>query len=238
MPPATIEIPTEYLRDTERPRCAFLAGYARSGAALIRTIMASCFGRQTTSIYLENYIGTDYIRLLKHVELAESEAILPELAAAGGLVIKTHDVPPPAWPRVPAIVIVRDGRRVFRSLLAFYRECNGIDQTMLGLIRGEHTWGDWSDWIRTWAFLCSRRALWLRYEDVMADRRTAVNRLAAYFGIDPISYEIPAFATFQAAKPNIFRVAATSGNGGMTEAEEAEFWQRHGGTMAMLGYYR
>ena len=217
---------------------AWLAGYPRSGAALIRTILAHCFGHQTGAIYCESNLGSDYARALNAVPVAQPSADMAALARGQGLLtFKTH-ARAKGIGHVPAIVIVRDGRRMFESLRAFYSERNATEYTMMELIRGDHYWGDWTEWVRSWA--CNSRCdtQWLRYEDVMADVAGTVDRLAARWGLDPVAHEIPAFETLHKAKPDIFRKAAVDGNGGMTDAEEAEFWERHGGTMTMLGYHR
>ena len=217
---------------------AWLAGYPRSGAALIRTILAHCFGHKTGTIYSEANLGDAYAEML-HALPAQlpSDRTVALARRQGLLTLKTHERAKPG-DAVPAIVIVRDGRRMFESLRAFYSERNATEYTMMDLIRGTHYWGDWTEWVRSWA--CNSRCdtQWLRYEDTMADVAGTVDRLAARWGLDPVAHEIPAFETLHAATPTIFRQAAVDGNGGMTDAEEAEFWALHGGTMTMLGYRR
>ena len=217
---------------------AWLAGYPRSGAALVRTILAHCFGHRTGTIYSEADLGEEYNRTLHALPRSASNSEVAALAQRQGLLtFKTHERAEGIG-HVPTIIIVRDGRRMFESLLAFYRERNAVEYTMTELIEGTHHWGDWTDWIRSWAGGSRRDTQWLRYEDIMADVPGTVARLAARWGIKPIGHEIPAFETMQATTPTIFRKAEVSGNGGMTDEEEAEFWTLHGGTMTMLGYRR
>ena len=227
----------EYVRRLNKPDVALLAGYPRSGAALVRTIMAHCFDRPTMSIYNEDQIGDEYAALLKHIGCREPERTKAALER-GGVLVKTHELPQMPVETARSLIIVRDGRRTLDSLLAFYGQQNGVAHTMTDLILGLHEWGDWSAWVRAWAMHSRRDSLWLRYEDVMADRKTAVDRIAAWFGIEPVGYDIPEFTQLQAAHNAVFRKAATTGRGVMTDDDEALFWECHGATMAMLGYHR
>lgn len=216
----------------------WLAGYPRSGAALIRIILAHCFGHRTASNYTEDYIGEDYAQAVNLLTFPQEIPTLWRVAQEQHiLTIKTHErlsAPESA----PCIIIVRDGRRVLESLQAFYRERNDVVVSMEQMIEGDHIWRSWSEWIRNWAQFAPANALWLRYEDIMIDQRAAVGRIAAWLGLQPHSYEIPSFEELHARTPSIFRKAEIEGNGGMTDTQESAFWQLHGGAMSMLGYYR
>lgn len=72
----------------------------------------------------------------------------------------------------------------------------------------------------------------------MADLPRAVDKIGAHLGLTPKAHEIPPFEEIRKAAPTIFRKAETSGNGGMTEAQEDMFWNRHGAVMGMFGYER
>ena len=217
---------------------AWLAGYPRSGAALVRTILAHCFGHQTASIYSETNLGEEYARALNAMgQVTQSDRLVALVKCQGLMTFKTHERGQGIG-YVPTIIIVRDGRRTFESLKAFYAERNATDYTMMDLILGNHYWRDWTDWVRSWACNCRPDTQWLRYEDIMADVPGTVDRLAARWGLTPIAHEIPPFESLHKAKPDIFRGCAVDGNGGMTDEEEATFWALHGSTMTMLGYHQ
>jgi len=218
---------------------AWLAGYPRSGAARIRTILVHCFGHQTASFYNEGYIGEDYQRTVRLLTWPLNTDDMERVAKEQGLLtVKTHQRPCDADSRIPTIVIVRDGRRTLESLRAFYHDRNEVDITVEQMIRGEHVWGSWSGWIRSWAIRCEPNALWLRYEDTMADVRGTVDRIAGRFDLQPIGYTIPPFEALREGTPGIFRKADVTSNGGLTPNEEDLFWGLHGATMTMLGYHR
>ena len=217
---------------------AWLAGYPRSGAARVRTILAHCFGMVTGSIYKETNIGAGYSQILN---CCPEPWPVPEVEACvqrqKWLFYKTHEVPAPNE-SVPTIVIVRDGRRTLESLRAFYADRNNIVYTVEKLVEDQHKWGSWSDWIKAWAVGAPPDTLWLRYEDLMADVPTAVDRIARRFDLTPIAHEVPPFEELHKLEPQIFRKCEVEGNGGMTEAEEETFWKRHGSAMTLLGYHR
>ena len=228
----------DYVQANPRSDMGWLAGYPRSGAALVRTVLANCFGHSTGTIYKEASLGPAYAKHLRLGPTPIRNDHLEALVASQRLLLfKTHDMPHPPE-TVPTVVIVRDGRRTLASLQAFYGDHAHGTYTMTEMIRGDHRWGLWSAWIRAWAADAPDGALWLRYEDIMADRRTAVDQIAAWMDIPPISYEIPTFESMHKTNPEIFRQADVTGNGGMTPEEEDLFWNLHGGTMSMLGYRR
>ena len=222
-----------------------LAGYARSGAALVRTIFANCFDMPTSSTYRELKLGPEYCRLLKHKELGTGQT--GQLLDNGPLLVKTHE-----WPhrhdchktgQVPhAVVIVRDGRRVLGSLRAFYAGRNGLELAWEDMIVGKHRWGSWSEWVRQWATHCTADTLWIRYEDVMREPEVWIDKLAERFKLKAVSYDLPSIDKIKKrvgkAGRSIFRKADMAGNGGMPADMEALFWQTHGWAMGMLGYDR
>ncbi len=206
----------------------WLAGYPRSGAALVRTILANCFDLPTSSIYREN-LGADYVEKLKAVGMDE--------IGAGPTYVKTHEFPGLMYEpiTIPTIVIVRDARRVFESLREFMSKFNGVNIPMSKIIKGDHYWGDWSSWCAHWAE-AAPDALWLRYEDLMTNLRPAVDVIAVHIGQVPTNYTIPDFHEMSIKTPGIFRRASMTGNGGMNSKEESLFWKEHGETMEFLGY--
>jgi hypothetical protein len=215
----------------------WLAGYPRSGAALVRTILTHCFGQRTASIYRESHLGDFYMESLNGLEeipLTDLDALV---AKQGWVAWKTHEYPA-REETVPTIIIVRDGRRTLESLKNFYAESLKTTYTMRDLIEGAHPWRSWSAWVRAWAALAPAGTLWLRYEDVMADVPRTVRRIAAWGQIEPVGYEIPPFESLHKGNPVIFRGCKVAGNGGMTPEEEARFWELHGSVQHMLGYYR
>lgn len=236
---ATERMIEEVMRAGELPGLCWLAGYPRVGAALVRTILVHCFGQRTGSLYPEENIGAEYGEAMQMVRLPIPTGEMEEiLSRQGRFFLKTHAYPTVQDGQVPTIIIVRDGRRTLESLRAFYHENNAQEYSMMQMVEGHHVWGSWSKWVRAWAAQAAADALWLRYEDIMADVPRTVDQMAAWMGLNPAGYEIPPFESLHKQNPTIFRGCEVEGNGGMTEEEEARFWELHGGTMTMLGYWR
>ena len=229
----------EWLVEHKERRVVLLAGYPRSGAALVRTVLVHCFGQKTSTIYNERDMpGYEGAMQLVHFPMTAPE-LTTLLDRQGMLTVKTHQAPCVGKP-LPTIMIVRDGRRTLESLRAFYHDRNEIEVSVDAMIAGDHPWGDWSQWTRAWAMNSPSDTLWLRYEDIMADVPGTVALIAGRFGLTPIGYSIPTFEETRASVPggDVVRKADVTSNGGLTPAQEEAFWRRHGGTMSMLGYQR
>ena len=225
----------DWMRNGRLPGMTWLAGYPRSGAALIRTIFAHAFGHRTASLYDEDSLGPLYAEAVGLIPARSTRSHIASVVRRQKLLtIKTHELP--RLYEAPAIIIVRDGRRTLDSLHHFYREVNEICISMGDLIEGKHPWGDWSAWIRAWKAGAAPESLWLRYEDIMADLSGAIDEISEHFDIQPIARTIPPFDRLHGHNPTIFRRALIDGNAGMTRAEESLFWDRHSKTMDMLGY--
>lgn len=222
------------------PYSGWLAGFPRSGAALVRNILARCFGQTTTSKYMEATCGQAHANA---VDAMEGEVSFADMAGCaerqGALFCKTHEHATQADGNRRTIVIVRDPRRVFGSLRAWYGDTGQGHFAMSDLIRGRHRWGSWSDWVRSWAvYAHSKDTLWLRYGELCADPiRNGAERIAERFGFKIIGREVDDFNKLREANPVLFRARVLSGNGGMTAEEERLCWELHGSVAAMLGYY-
>ena len=215
---------------------AWCAGYPRSGTSLVRLILAHCFGHRTASVYNESRMSAGYMHAVRGVPSSgDLEAFQLLGAQQGWLFWKTHSCLTDVLQR-PAIVIVRDGRRVLQSLKHFLPIYNFANIAMRDLILGHHPWGSWSRWVRSWEEHAGDKALWLRYENVVADVPGTVDRIASAFGLVPIAQAIPSFDALHAAEPNIWRAGDAETNGGMSPEDEALFWTLHGAAMGRHGY--
>jgi len=225
-----------YEMDSER--VAWCAGYPRSGTSLVRLVLANCFGQVTGSCYDETDLTSGFREAMRSVPVGATESDVRAISEAQGVLFwKTHAMLDYDW-NSPAIVVIRDGRRVLDSLRHFYADYGICGAGMVSLIKGNHMWGSWSEWVRSWEVFGGSDALWLRYEDIVADIPGTVGRIGSAFGLSPIADSIPAFDSLRLAEPRIWRAGVTQGNGGMTAAEEEMFWALHGDVMARHGYYR
>jgi hypothetical protein len=121
------------------------------------------------------------------------------IQAQGVVSVKVHDVSV-ADRDIPTIYIIRDGREVMCSYLDYEqrRVKDGV-VTMEEVIRGQVEFGSWSDHIRVWHPFDRPKTLFLRYEELMSDRRhgllptsfeTCVKRIGAFIGMAPLKKSI------------------------------------------------
>ena len=226
----------DYVAGGHVPGSVWLAGYPRSGVTLLRTILANLLGCETLSIYNETDISeahraavgavpqANYQNVSQLVELRDAQIIVP---------VKTHELPR-FDNRAPAIVVVRDGRHILDSALAFCSTGPDSRPLMGDLLRG-HPWGSWSKWIKSWS--CVPNTMWVHYEQMVRDPHAVALRIAERFSLPAPSGTMPEFAKLHDEDPQMFRKAARQGHGSdMLIEEEKFFWDLHGDAMEMLGY--
>lgn len=218
----------------------FVASYPRSGNTLVRSILWNCFGLRSNSRYDEtttmlanreiaNMVGAVGTETVHHVSaLVREQGTVPH---------KTHDLSS-AEQDMPAIYIIRDGREVMCSYLAYEqrRVKDGI-VTMEEVIRGQVEFGSWSEHIRAWNVFDRPKTLVLRYEDMLADVGHCTERIGAFIGIKPLKKSIPAFEAYKSALPGFFRSGTnTTWRELLTGRMLNLFYELHGDMMAVLGY--
>lgn len=193
----------------------WIASYPRSGSAMVRAAFNCCFGIKTGSIYPEEYLSEKYRKLVGSTDRVDTWC-------------KTH-APAMTPVREPTIVIVRDPRRVFISLQKFYRDKNKMDFSMEQIIRGEHPWNHWSDWIRTWVLNGPRNALWIHYESFDP------KMIREHFNIPQTGNTMPDIEAMRATDNTMFNDAEKSGFGCLPKYRDL-IREQHGAVMTMLGY--
>ena len=198
-------------------KAGLLASYPRSGSAMVRIALHHCYGQSTGSVYREENL-TDAFR----------SAVGSVDDNRGGIFYKTHDRAV-SRETVPVIIIVRDPRSVFASLYRYYRDTPNRTCTMEEVIEGHHPWGDWSEWVQSWARYAPRDALWLRYEDFEPAA------IGEWFGFQRQEGIMPRLEDLHREDPVIF------GQGSkipVPSEHDDHIVRRHGSMMTMLGYRR
>jgi hypothetical protein len=207
-------------------RVGLIASYPRSGSALVRATLYQLYGRETGSIYDESERSDTFREFVGDVGDVVRD----------GVFYKTHDRAKQPIGH-PVVVVVRDPRDVLMSLQRFYADGNNLDFCAEELIMGQHPWGDWSEWIKSWVRYAPDPTLWVRYErfdgleladyfrlQLTAEWRNLRHSLGGLRDCDPLMF----------------------GPGQYTSQQRADwfgdhyelFLARHSHCMTMLGYYQ
>ena len=170
------------------PDDVFLVSYPKSGNTWVRFLIANLlFPNETVSFAnLSRLLPGPFETTKRDFERVPRPRV-----------IKSHDCFDPRYPRV--IYIVRDPRDVVVSQYHYHRKCKKIEdgypmeQFVDRFLAGDTSpHGSWSESVTTW--LTSRhndpRFLLLRYEDVTADPKREVGRIAGFLDIPADSERI------------------------------------------------
>lgn len=185
----------------------------------MRLIAAHMLGVKTASEYPEGAAGLPYLRAVR--------------AADHAPVLKTHRrVSELVTDRV--LVVVRDPRAVAQSLQRFYQDYNGQHYTLLAIVNGWHPWGSWSEWVTAWREHAPG-ALWLRYEDIVADPWRAAEQISAHFDLGAPDGALPEFGALHSLDPRMWRRGRPDPEPLAAVIEDAII-EQHGDAMRAFGY--
>jgi len=219
----------------------WLASYPRSGNTMLRTMLNRVFGLPSYSLYDDR----DDIGAVPAVADAVGHRFQPaswpafyerSRRSADIVAIKTHH---PPFDDSKAIYIVRDGRAAIVSWYNMLRNLRRRDDIEISdIIRGEKVvYGDWSTHIAHWRPLERPATLLLRYESLLAEPRSNIDRIANFLGAPPLRSWDNLFGEMHSAMPQFFAAADNRKNiAQMTSDDLALFWRLHGATMTALGY--
>jgi Sulfotransferase domain len=207
----------------------WLASYPRSGNTYLRSILWTCFGLQTGSVYRNDLRG----------DLAVSQQAGHFEGAAHGKfsadflrlpLVKTHE-----WPvdDRKAIYIVRNGRDCCRSLREFLR-AEGRDVDLDAVIAGRY-FGSWSDHFLAWDPEARPNTLFLRFKQLTEDFEGTLDQLAGFLEMRPLQSVPPKLVAARDLGPHWLSPGSLPRNA-MTRTQEALFDRLHGEVMARLGY--
>jgi hypothetical protein len=206
----------------------WLASYPRSGNTYLRSILWTCFGLQTGSIY-PNDLSLDVAQHVGHFEGAAHGLFAADFLRLP--LVKTHEQP---VDNRKAIYIVRNGRDCCRSLREFLR-ASGHDVDLDAIIAGRSSFGSWSGHFLAWDPAARPNTLFLRFEQLTEDFDGTLRRLARFLEMRPLQSVPPELIAACGVGPHWLSPGSTRGEA-MTSAQEALFDRLHGDVMARLGY--
>ncbi|NNL67545.1 MAG: hypothetical protein HKP30_14945 [Myxococcales bacterium] len=226
----------------------WLASYPRSGSHYLRVLLRYGFGLSCPPGYGIAPHVPEQRRSAPRLELWDAD--VPETpeamrASPRRWYVKTHDLP---TDDAPALYLVRDGRDAVVSFAHYLIETRdpaaagrSFAEVLGDLVESDVAFGGWSTNVTAWIDRDASTTL-LRFEDLVcaADPLAVVHDALERMGVRdlaPRSYEVPDFATLRRSQPRNFRTGEIRGfEREMPPALAERFWQRHGGTLARLGY--
>ncbi len=209
----------------------WLASYPRSGNTYLRSILWTCFGLQTGSMYRDDLRGDLAVsQQVGHFEGAAHGRFSPEFLRLP--LVKTH-----GWPvdDRKAIYIVRNGRDCCRSLLEFWRAEGDHSINLNDIIAGRHQFGSWSDHFLAWDPERRPNTLFLRFEHLTNDFDGTLEQLSRFLEMRPLRAVPPKPIAARSGGPHWLSPGSTPVRP-MTSTQEALFDRHHGAMMARLGY--
>ena len=216
----------------------WLASYPRSGNTYLRMVLHKIFGLHTYASRADERVFSwhpDVIRMVGHKSIDVDETVIQRARASDHLyIIKTHE---PPLTDDPAIYIVRDGRS---SIVSYFYYCNEIENLSVSLddiICGNVYAGSWTEHFYSWLPQHRPNTLLMRYEELIRDQVSLIDRLRNYLGIDPISHgPIASLSQLHGLFPQFFRSGDDYKNISEIELSFPLFLEKHGMLMKQLGY--
>lgn len=200
----------------------WLASYPRSGNTYLRTILHSCFGLPSTSVYPRDLGGnTGLERLAGHFE---ADGGHPDPSGRNPVLVKTHEYPKDD---APAIYVVRDGRAATVSLWEFQSRRPPLPAIIINRAWSDHLTA-WSPWDRPCTLL-------LRYEEMVDDLPSVLDSLSGFLGMPPISSVPPTRAEMAAVGGRWVR-KHSDWRAKVSERDMRLFNTFNGSMMRRLGY--
>ena len=161
----------------------WIASYPRSGNTYLRTILNHCFGLKSGSIYAQDLGGNKQLeQYVGHIEHNSRGGI--EFTGQNIPLVKTHELNSNAD---RAIYILRDARPTALSLFKFYKASIPLEQIILG----NHDWGKWCDHVTSWSPRTREKTLFLKYEDLLSDKDTNLQKISNFLKVELISSSVP-----------------------------------------------
>jgi hypothetical protein len=209
----------------------WLASYPRSGNTYLRSILWTCFGLQTGSVYTDDLRSDPAVsQQTGHFEGAAHGQFSAEFLRLP--LVKTHERP---LDDRKAIYIVRNGRDCCRSLLAYWRADGNRDISLDDIIAGRHQFGSWSGHFLAWNPGARPNTLFLRFEQLTQDFDGTLERLERFLDMRPLHAIPPEPIASRGVGPHWLSPGSTP-RVTMTSAQEALFERLHGHVMARLSY--
>lgn len=196
----------------------WLSSYPRSGNTFARTLIRSCLGHDTYSIYNDADIGSDshLAQLTGHQQLAASVGEqgfdLADIRESEKTVfLKTHE-PDRSFVEGgdKVIYLIRDGRHATMSFKEYLRNYHDTDASFSEILLGAHFPGkNWADHVAAWRPDETSNTLLVRFDELTSRPAETARDIGAFTGLPVLSEELPAFQELHAVNAKFFSRGAS-----------------------------
>jgi hypothetical protein len=209
-----------------RSNLVWLASFPRSGNTFLRILLNNNLGLSSFSIYNDpDDIGkfNEVAEIVGHQTLnlnlldlqnehwpihRNTFAFLRNESKIN--LVKTHAAYHPDFLQDRVVYIYRDGRAALRSLVSYMQKFSkhlSTSQDILKqlILKGSPLAGYWGSHLQGWKTHPPERALFLKFEDVIATPITTIKRLSDFLNVPIKSEEVITFDKLHSICPNFFR---------------------------------
>jgi hypothetical protein len=225
----------------------WLASYPRSGNTLLRTLLYQTLGLTSLPEWTEWRLfpaetddpKAEMQRLLgtQRPSRPWKEFYAAAIGSSQCYLVKTHQAPVDDQ---HAIYVLRDGRKAAYSYWQYHRAfLPAYGRSLLQIISGDDTFGDWSSHYRAWTERARGPLLVLRYEELVHATPETVGRIAVFLNHpDSPKPWVNPFEKLREMSPRFFREGSTDWQPPpeWTPAVAWAFALVHGPLMEELGY--
>jgi hypothetical protein len=213
----------------------WISSYPRSGNTMLRVMFKEVFGVGTFTKY-----PAGHARMVQAVGTLDLGSDWPtareRLRADPGMhFVKTHEGPESA--DEACIYVVRDPQAAIVSYRHFLRDINGIDLPLPLVAMGICPFGSWSDHVAAWAPAARPNTLLLRFEELVGDPGTTIERISAFTGLAPTGTWNGDIARLKPTDGSFFRSGSNQRNRDeLLPLERRLIAAQHGPLAETLGY--
>lgn len=217
----------------------WLASYPRSGNTFLRTLLFTCFGVETYSIYNDKSdIGKSdtFSETVGHRMFNGSwDAFYDRVTDSDDITaIKTHGAP---IDDAKAIYVVRDARAAIVSFHHYLQSYSRYKADVYDVISGAVSYGSWSEHYKSWSPKTRPNTLFLTFEELTGQPDVAIAKIAEFIKL-PLKHNTPpTFTELQKNFPEFFRSGSNTKNVSELNEEQLSYLLFiHGETLKQLNY--
>lgn len=171
-----------------KPDDVVIVSYPKSGSTWVRFVLANL-----SQTLLGQHQEVDFLqmqRIVPEVSLDASRNGVDFEALPAPRIMRSHALYNPKFPKV--VYLIRDGRDVLVSYYYHFRKFHEFDGTLFDFIQSNARGVEWDQHVNSWIFDAPSggNQCVIRYEDMLRDAFTEVEKIVRFSGLVCTSEEI------------------------------------------------